>query len=422
MKFASILFSFLLASVALFAEHSRYFRGDTNKSPLKYKSGEEMLFTIFFFERDKIVEGQKIKWTIESDDGASTQSGEGFTSKSGLKLARTLTREGFARVVVTALDDKGNPIRVGRSGRVLAFNGGAGADIEKITNAAKEPLDFDAFWQRQLDAQAKIPMKCERKYLSEFSRENFDVWQLSIECLGKPVKAFLSIPKHAKDKSLPMQVYVHGYGVSRLTPPSVDGQISLSILRHSYEPLREKAYYENLKKGELRRFGLSASDHINAENSYFKFMIMRDLRAIEYAKKNVVAWNGKDLRVRGTSMGGFQAIFIAALDNDISFCEPNVPWLTDMWGTDNGLPRIASDSRMEWTPDVRYFDSTFAVKRVKCPLVITARLGDYVCPPVGIMTLYNNARVKTTLDFAQNGRHVDPLNPKASQHYILKKN
>lgn len=51
----------------------------------------------------------------------------------------------------------------------------------------------------------------------------------------------------------------------------------------------------------MRGFGLNAEK--NPENNYFKFMILRDLRAIEYAK-TLPEWNGKDITVSGGSMGG----------------------------------------------------------------------------------------------------------------------
>lgn len=63
----------------------------------------------------------------------------------------------------------------------------------------------------------------------------------------------------------------------------------------------------------------------------------------------------------------------------------------------------------EWAPDytlvVRYFDTAVQATRVKCPVKIMARLGDYTCPPSGIMALYNSLTTEKEITFRQNGTH-----------------
>lgn len=423
-KYLSIL-STVAAALSLSAQ--QYFVGNCDKDALSYKCGEEMKFEISLMQDGKPVVGQKLKWEIRADDGSPERKGEAVSAAEPLRLATKCNTPGFVNVEVFAVNEKGEYLTTKSSAqhwgkKILRYAGGAGAEVEKIKNSGKEPADFDAFWQRQLEAQAKIPLKAEKKLLPKYSEGKFNVYELTVSCVGKPAKAFLSIPKNAKEKSLPMEVLFHGYGVDRTGPNMRDNTIFLTVERHSFELLREPEYYAKLKKGELKGFGLTAQDHKTPETCYFKFMILRDLRALEYAKKNVPQWNGKNIKVSGSSMGGFQSVFVAWLDKDVTRCTVFVPWMTDLWAADCGASRIPANFRPAYTPAIRYFDSTYAVKRLKCPLDITAWLGDYTCPPSGIMVLYNSSPTRTTLDFGQNGTHAGSVSKKeTSKHYTLSK-
>ena len=413
-----------MVAAALPLSAQQYFVGNCDKDALSYKCGEEMKFEISLMEDGKPVLGQKLKWEIRADDGSPERKGEAVSAAEPLKLSAKCNTPGFVNVCVYAVDENG---KVPRSKIVknasLSFQGGAGADVEKIKNSGTEPADFDKFWAEQLAELAKVPMQCQKKPLPQFSQNGkFDVYELTIECVGKPAKAFLSVPQGAKAKSLPMMAIFSGYGISRLDPQNRDGFITLRVLRHSYDTLREPAYYEAMKKGELKRFGLNAAENKDPKNCYFKNMILRDLRALDYAKKNVPEWNGKTIITRGGSMGGFQSIFVAALDKDVSDCWADVPWMTDLWASDCGTTRLKCRFKPEWTPSIRYFDSTLAIKRVKCKTSINAWLGDYVCPPAGIMVLYNNANKNTKIDFGQNGIHSGLISKAGtSKHYTLSK-
>ncbi len=424
-KSVIIVSAFMAAATSLWAQ--LYFVGNCNKDALSYKCGEEMVFDIALFDGDKPKVGQRLEWIVESDDGAKMRTGKAVSGEKPLRLTTKCDVPGFVRVRVFAVDENGKKFKgkfrdAWNSPMIVAFEGGAGACVEKIQNSTEEPKNFDAFWKRQLDAQKKIPLECGRKLLPNYSKNGFDVWELTVSRLGKPAKAFLSIPKNAKDKSLPLVVQFHGYGVDRINPSNETGAIKLSVMRHSYELLREPEYYETMRNGELKNFGISAKKNRNPEDCYFKFMVMRDLRAIEYVKKNVGQWNGKDITVKGGSMGAFQSVFVAALDKDVTSCKLHIPWMSDLWASECGSNRMRAVGHPEWTPSMRYFDSTYAIKRVKCPVAITAWLGDYDCPPSGVMVLYNNANAPASLDFGQNGMHGGSRSkPETSKHFVLKK-
>ena len=386
-----MLFSASLAALAANA----YFIGTCDKDALGYKAGEKMKFSLRIQDdKGNIVEGQKFNWMRRGDDGI-TKSGTAVSGKEPVVIEASIDVPGFVRITATPVDENGKKAK----GFDL-FDGGACADFDKIVQITPEPADFDAFWKRQLSYLDKVPMKCDRKEIPS-KVKGYKTYELTLDCVGKPAKAYLSIPENAKAKSLPIEMFVHGYGVSRINPAYRPNAISLTVARHSYELGQSDDYYKQ-KKIELSGFGLRAKNNKNPENNYFRDMLLRDIRALQYVK-TLPEWNGKNISVSGGSMGGFQSIFVAMLDQDVTKCRPNVPWMCNLNGKAEGKQRALFAP--EYIPEVLYFDSTNAIKRVKCRVEISARLGDYVCPPSGVTILFNNANKNTTLDFAQNGTH-----------------
>ncbi len=382
-----------VATIAALAAKQPYFIGTCDKDALEYKLGEKMKFSINLVDKDgKIIEGQALSWMRRGDDGKTT-SGKAVSSKEPLVIETSMDVAGFVRITVTPVDENGKRMK-----NMDVYDGGACADFNGIKQVTPEPADFDAFWSRQLAALAKVPMNVSSKEIK--SIKGFKTYELTIDCVGKPAKAYLTIPEGAKEKSLPIEMRLHGYGVSRLDPIYNRKAISLSVARHSYELGQSDEYYKKQKE-ILKGFGLKKSVNQNPENNYFKFMILRDIRALQYVK-TLPEWDGKSITVLGGSMGGFQSVFVAAFDKDVTLCCPDVPWMCNLNGTGEGKQR--SLFAPEYVPQVLYFDTTNAAKRVKCPIKITARLGDYVCPPSGVVILYNNSP-KASLEFAQNGTH-----------------
>ncbi len=390
---SSMLMLFVAAAASMAA--NSYFIGSCDKDALGYKPGENMKFSLHIQnDKGELVEGQKVKWMRRGDDGI-TKSGTAVSGKEPIVIETSIDMPGFVRITVTPVDDNGKRVK-----NIDLYDGGACADFDKIVQKTVEPNDFDAFWAKQLSYLKKVPLKCEKKEIK--GKDGYKTYDLTIDCVGKPAKAYLTYPDGALPKSLPLNVLVHGYGVSRINPVYNPSAISLSIARHSYELGQSDEYYKQ-KKIELSGFGLKAKDNKNPENNYFRDMILRDIRAIEYAK-TLPQWNGKDIRISGGSMGGFQSIFVSYLDKDITECTAYVPWMCNLNGQNEG--RQPALFKPEYIPEVLYFDSTNAIKRVKCPVKIFARLGDYVCPPSGVTILFNNSNAKKTdLEFFQNGTH-----------------
>ena len=102
-------------------------------------------------------------------------------------------------------------------------------------------------------------------------------------------------------------------------------------------------------------------------------------------------------------MGAFQATHAAAFDKDVTKLDIIVPWMCDLRGKSEG-------GRLDgWLPEAAhgldYFDTVNAGARVTCPVEISAGLGDYVCPPSGITSLYHAISAPKTMTMLQNRTH-----------------
>ena len=130
-------------------------------------------------------------------------------------------------------------------------------------------------------------------------------------------------------------------------------------------------------------------------------MILRALQAVRYCR-TLPQWDGVNVTVSGGSMGAFQATSAAALDRGVTKLEINVPWMCDLRGIEDG--RLSG-----WRPAIAagldYYDTVSMASRVTADTVITAGLGDYVCPPSGVTALFHSFTCPKTLTMLQNKTH-----------------
>jgi len=384
----------------------------TAKSEPVYRPGETIEFRIETLQDGKPLAGQKIAWSRTGDDGKS-ETGEAVSSNAEpLTVKTSLEQPGFVRFQAWLVNDHGKPV-LNAKGQPIRFDGGAGVEPEKLTQAVPEPADFDAFWTAQIAKLKEVPVKAT---LTEVPTKDpaFVTYDVKIDCAGgRPVSGYLTKPKDAAPKSLKATGTYLGYGVTSAKPYYAPGMMMLCINAHGIENGREPEYYKSLPLG---KYGFNTEENARPETSYFLGITLRVLRSLEFLKQQP-EWNGKDLIVSGGSQGGFQAIAGAALDKDVTKSFVNVPWFCDLGGPTAG--RIKG-----WRPDyadgLGYFDTVNMAKRVTCHTSISAGLGDYVCPPSGIAVLYNNLGGEKRLDFVQGKTHQ--FSPKNTQKIALKSN
>ncbi len=387
--------------------------GTTNKDAIAYAVGEEMIFTLKTDFGNQTPEGQyTIKWNCCGDDGQKT-NGVYQVSDQPLVIKTSLKKPGFIRLIATLYDPAGKPLQkenYHKQMENIAFNGGAGAEIDKLTGTP-EPEDFDEFWNAQKKQLDTVPIKFDLNKTSPANAE-VEVYAVTVDCAGsRPVTGYLTIPNNATPKSLPVQVRFDGYGVHRDAPDYAPksgpkDRIEFHINAHGYELLRDANYYqefnESIKSNGIR-YAFDPVQNQNRETTYLHGMVLRVMRALQFVKQ-LEQWDGKNLIVTGMSQGATQSIWAAGLDPDVTLATIVVPWFCDIGGTTNfhRIPR----GGIKYFRSLDYYDSINFAKRIKCEVNITrAGLGDYVSPPSGIAIFYNNLKCPKKITWMQGSTH-----------------
>ena len=382
----------------------------SDKDPLSYRLGEEMRFTI------TATGGHSLRWTITGDDGRE-EHGETSLVTDGFEgsfaaIETSLARPGFVRVVAELLDEGGNVI--------ASRNGGAGAAVADIRQDNPEPADFDAFWAKRKAALDAVswdagPSRTACRELPS-GRDDVRLFEVSIPCAGgRPSTGLLSIPVFGGP--FPARAHFHGYNESWASsaygspaPEALSAkEIVLDVSAHGFEFNREPEYYTALRAASGSNGHDYAFDPIqnsDPETAYFGGMVWRVLRALQYLKSRP-EWDGRTLVVDGGSQGGLQSIWAAALDHDVTECRIFIPWCCNLGGPFSG--RARGDWHIEWVPALGYYDAANMARRfpASCHANIAwAGLGDYICPPSGVMAFYNNLACPKNITFIQGAMHT----------------
>ena len=386
-----------------------------------YGPGDEMTFT-FKLRGFKGLDVSKhtYDWVRTADDGKK-ETGKAPADRP-LILKTSLDRPGFVRYYIELKDETGKTVerkrpRDGRGQKVF-FDGGAGVNIFDIRTAVPEPEDFDKFWARHKETLAKVEWRGKEKIVQVPSDNPLvEVYTVETPCAGQmPMTGFLYMPVAAKEgKKFPIEVSFNGYGASwnayKPNTTRLKGdKIAFNCSAHGYELMREAQYYKDLRKKVSVNgcsYAFDPKTNSDPETAYFCGMSYRVMRALEFIKSRP-EWDGKRLLVHGGSMGGMQSIWAAALDHDVTHVNPSIPWCCDIGGETIGRNR--GDWYIKWAPPgLGYYDPANLAKRIspKTEFFMTSfGLGDYICPPTGVMAMYNNVPcIKKRATGFQNMQH-----------------
>jgi len=407
--------------------------GNSEKNPLEYRVGDELKFTIDlkYTGADYDKGDYTVIWKRGGDDGI-VRVGHLKVDQLPYTFKDKFTKPGFIRYRAELHKRGGGKTVVGKlpggRKRGIFFDGSAGANIRELM-PQPEPADFDEFWESQRARLAKVPMKVTMQKVKALNGGKAEVYSVQVSCAGsRPVTGYLYMPV---DRSRKYPARVRFYGWSK-DPKAVQkpfkgadlNEIQFSINAHGYELNQTTAYYEKYFKkissnGKDYAFDpIQNSDRLTA---YFNGMALRVMRALEFVK-NLPEWDGKNLIVSGGSQAGLQSLWGAGLDKDVTQVEVWKPWCCDLAGHAKAL-RMASTFAPAYTPALDYYDGAFHAKRIKCPVNIRiAGLGDFVCPPAGMMAMFNNLRVPAKIRFYQGEGHGGSLStPGNPPYYDLSK-
>jgi len=284
---------------------------------------------------------------------------------------------------------------------------GAICGKDAIRPALPPPADFKAFWDAEIAAAAKVPMKAKLKEIEPQKNLKGKVrtWEFEVTCAGpRPATGFLSMPFGAKPKSLPLYVGFNGAGDVAAYRSDHYGEVAIAIqvnkfgipndLGEPWDYAKTKWYASDIKDYPQR--GMESP-----KTAFYKWMILRNLRAMAWGK-SLPEWNGRDFLLNGESLGGGQVLIMGALDPDVKFVCSCVPALCDhnagLLGRMNGYPQF-------WKPDAdgklpaesrtlaetaRYFDAVNFCRLYTPDKEVTIGTGycDTLCPPDGVISAY----------------------------------
>lgn len=402
-----------------------WLKGETDRDPLGYKTGEKMTFTLTLEDAADLPRGMEVVWTRTGDDGRKESGRAPADAAKPVVISTSLDRPGFVRVYAdvrladgTPWIPSGKPAKKNRAGNypdAVYFDGGAGADVAAIRQSAPEPKDFDAFWARHRAALAAVPMDGAR--CDELPSKNpvVRIFAVSVPCAGpKPATGYLFVP--TAEGKFPAEASFYGYegSWSEWATKAPDGtkedgrKLRLALSAHGFELNREREYYKAERAKAMSNghgHAFDPAQNADPEKAYFCGMTYRVMRGLEYLKSRP-EWNGRDLAVTGPSQGGLQSIWGAALVPGVTEARILIPWCCDLAGAANG--RNHGEWYVEWKPALGYYDPVNMAKRIPktCRVDITrAGLGDYTCPPSGLMAFWNNLACPKRIVWVQGSTH-----------------
>ncbi len=401
---------------------SKYFKITTNKSPISYKCGEKIVFTVEARENCEEIPMERVRWTLQGDDGKKSHG----SAVCPFKVETTLDRPGFVRLVCTAYDIDDLPIA-----DFDVVESGAGAELEKITYHNEIPSDFDDFWHEVEEMVAKHDTVAVKKKPYAWKRpadcKDYLCYELEVSTpVGNNATGFVTMPD--EDGKYPLLIGYCGYCIYSPQPAFKKGYITLNIGAHGTETDMGRFEYFDKYNEKLANYGFDEKENDDPKTSYWYGVMIRDLCAAKYAK-SLPQWNGKVMVITGGSQGAFQATTVAAHESAATLLKIFIPWFCDLNAENEGY-------MAGWRPapreGLKYYDTVAQGSRVKCPVdIYAAYLGDYCCPPTTVTALYNAVTAEKKINYIQSGthgyrppeKHCFPLlsNPDTDENGELKK-
>ena len=387
-------------SLASFAENYPY-RSDylwltvPDHADWLYKTGEKAKVEVTLCKYG-IPQNAEVTYEIGQDMQPATTQGK-VTLKNGRAVIDmgTMKKPGFLDLRLKAkIDDKTyeHHVKVGFS-------------PEQLKPYTKNPADFTAFWQKNLEQARKevknerLVVKCEKA--DKYTTDEFDCYLLKLHTdQNHSVYGYLTKPKKAG--KYPVVLCPPGAGIKTIKEPmrntyyAKNGFIRLEMEIHGLNPEMTEEEFREISSAFSGANGYLENGLDNRDNYYMKHVYVACVRAIDYLC-SLPDWDGKNVFVQGGSQGGALSLITAGLDSRVTACVANHPALSDMAGyaeagRTGGYPHFNRGNQMltpEKVQTLQYYDVVNFARNIKCPVYMTWGYNDNVCPPTTSYIVWN---------------------------------
>jgi cephalosporin-C deacetylase-like acetyl esterase len=403
--FLTTLLMILLSSLTTQAENYPY-RSDylwltvPNHADWLYKTGEKAKVEVSFCLYG-IPQNVEVTYEIGPDMMPATSQGK-VMLKNGRAVIDmgTMKKPGFLDLRLTAkVADKKyqHHVKVGFS-------------PDQLKPYTKNPTDFDAFWQANVEAarkevkNEKLIVKSEK--VEKYSTDEFDCYLLKLKVDSRhSIYGYLTKPKSVNGQSVngkyPVVLCPPGAGIKTIKEPmrntyyAKNGFIRLEMEIHGLNPEMTDEQFKEITSAFDYENGYLTNGLDNRDNYYMKHVYVACVRAIDYLC-SLPEWDGQNVFVQGGSQGGALSLITAGLDPRVTACVANHPALADMAGyldhRAGGYPHFNRLNNM-FTPEkvatLAYYDVVNFARRITCPVYLTWGYNDNVCPPTTSYIVWN---------------------------------
>lgn len=349
-----------------------------------FTSGNSPPFSIRVQNETSYAVVGELSWGIKTDEGELLNSHESsVTLEAGAKRSITSPftpkKPGFYQVTCRYKTRDEGVVSVSK---ILGFN------PEKIVSALTRKDDFDEFWNNTFSQLAKVEPHFKMTLQEEWKSETHDLYEVEMRSLGDVrVRGWYEKPR--KQGLHPVELRVPGYTMN-MTPTHTSDPVAVFSFN-----VRGHGNSQDDVPGLPEDYWLRGLD--DKEGYYYQGAYADCVRAVDFLASRPEIDQTR-IAISGASQGGGLSLVTAALDQRISFCAPDIPFLCDwvVYFKTSDWPDMnqwieSKDSRTWQTTleTLSYFDAMNMAGKIRCPVFLGLGLQDDVCPPATVFGLYN---------------------------------
>jgi cephalosporin-C deacetylase-like acetyl esterase len=357
----------------------------------EYRRGEQAKLQVELSDEGKPVKDAYVRFQLMEDKMPvfRTDSVRIVNGKGVIEVG-TMYKPGFIRCNVNAT----------LTGKFASSTVTLGFDPLAIVPTTTLPDDFTAFWERNKQELARIPLDLKMDLVPERCTDKVNVYHASARNIAGRVYGMLCVPK--AEGKYPAVLVVPGAGARAYqgdVKMAEKGFITFEMGIHGVPVNLPDELYNALRQGALdNSAGYAEYNLDDRETYYYRRVYMGCVRSVDMLT-SLPQYDGKHIAVTGGSQGGGLSLVTAGLDNRIQALVCFFPALCDLtgyfYGRAGGWPHMFAPSKWQrhfTTAKVntsKYFDAVNFARGIKVPGFYSWGFNDGTCPPTSTYSAYN---------------------------------